>query len=42
MADFLAKRTPADYEAWRDDRDFTRWKYAMWDVGLKPKPSHEK
>ena len=32
---FSAKRTEADYEAWRDQRDQTAWKYAMWDAGLK-------
>jgi hypothetical protein len=32
---FSARRTAADYQASRDDRDWTSWKYAMWDVGLK-------
>jgi hypothetical protein len=32
---FLAKRTEADFEEWRYARDFTAWKYAMWDAGLK-------
>jgi hypothetical protein len=32
---FLAKRTEADFEEWRYDRDFTAWKYAMWDAGMK-------
>jgi hypothetical protein len=32
---FLAKRTEADFEAWRRDRASTAWKYAMWDVGCK-------
>jgi hypothetical protein len=32
---FSARRTEADYQAWRDDRDWTRWKYAMWDAGMK-------
>jgi hypothetical protein len=32
---FLAKRTEADFEAWRFQRDSTAWKYAMWDAGLK-------
>jgi hypothetical protein len=35
MAHFLAKRTEADFEEWRYDRDFTAWKYAMWDARLK-------
>jgi hypothetical protein len=32
---FSAKRTEADYQAWRDDRDWTKWKYRMWDAGLE-------
>ena len=32
---FLAKRTPEDFEAWRFNRDFTAWKTAMWDAGLR-------
>jgi hypothetical protein len=32
---FLAKRTEADFAEWRYDRDFTAWKYAMWDAGMK-------
>jgi hypothetical protein len=32
---FSAKRTEADYEAWRNQRDQTAWKYAMWDAGMK-------
>jgi hypothetical protein len=30
---FLAKRTPADFQKWRDQRDWTERKYAMWDRG---------
>jgi len=30
---FLAKRTDADFQAWRDQRDWTERKYAMWDRG---------
>jgi hypothetical protein len=30
-----AKRTEADYDAWRDERDWTVWKYTMWETGLK-------
>jgi hypothetical protein len=30
---FLAKRTEADFQAWRDQRDWTARKYAMWDRG---------
>jgi hypothetical protein len=36
---FSAKRTEADYKAWRDQRDFTARKYAMWERGEKF-PSH--
>jgi len=30
---FSAKRTEADYQAWRDHRDWTARKYAMWERG---------
>jgi len=30
---FSSKRTPADYRAWRDQRDWTARKYAMWERG---------
>ena len=30
---FSAKRTEADYQAWRDQRDWTASKYAMWERG---------
>jgi hypothetical protein len=30
---FLAKRTEADFQAWRDQRDWTERKYAMWQRG---------
>jgi hypothetical protein len=32
---FFANRTEADFQAWRDQRDFAAWKYAMWDAGRK-------
>jgi hypothetical protein len=32
---FSARRTEADYEAWRRDRASHAWKYAMWDAGCK-------
>jgi hypothetical protein len=32
---FSAKRTEADYQAWRDQRDFTARKYSMWERGEK-------
>ena len=30
---FLAKRTGADFQKWRDHRDWTERKYAAWDAG---------
>ena len=30
---FSAKRTEADYQAWRDSRDWHARKYAMWERG---------
>jgi hypothetical protein len=30
---FLSKRTEADFQAWRDQRDWTARKYAMWKAG---------
>jgi hypothetical protein len=36
---FLSKRTEADFQAWRDQRDSTARKYAMWDRGERM-PSH--
>jgi hypothetical protein len=32
---FLAARTPEDFDAYRRDRAFTVWKYAMWDAGCR-------
>jgi hypothetical protein len=32
---FLSNRTEWDFKEWRDARDFTAWKYAMWDAGKK-------
>src|SRR6266851_5697369 len=32
---FLSKRTEADFQAWRDQRDWTARKYAMWNAGEK-------
>jgi len=31
--EYLPKRTEADFQAWRDQRDWTKRKYAMWDAG---------
>jgi hypothetical protein len=28
---FSVRRTPADHQAWRDQRDWTARKYAMWE-----------
>ena len=30
---FSSKRTEADYQVWRDDRDWHARKYAMWERG---------
>ncbi len=30
---FLSNRTEADFQAWRDERDWTARKYAMWERG---------
>jgi hypothetical protein len=30
---FLSNRTEADYQAWRDQRDWTERKYVMWERG---------
>jgi len=40
---FLANRTEADFQTWRDERDGTDRKYAMWHAGermpsQKPSP----
>jgi hypothetical protein len=32
---FLSKRAEADFQAWRDQRDWTARKYAMWECGEK-------
>ncbi|MET3972252.1 hypothetical protein [Bradyrhizobium sp. S3.9.1] len=32
---FLSKRTDADFEEWRQERDWTARKYAAWDRGEK-------
>jgi hypothetical protein len=32
---FLFKRTEADFQEWRDQRDWTERKYAMWERGEK-------
>jgi hypothetical protein len=37
---FLAKRTEADFEEWRDQRDWTARKYAIWERG-EPMPSQQ-
>jgi hypothetical protein len=35
---FLSKRTEADFQKWRDQRDWTARKYALWDAGKKLEP----
>ena len=30
---FLSRRTEADFQAWRNQRDWTARKYALWDAG---------
>jgi hypothetical protein len=48
---FLSNRTEADFQAWRDQRDWTEPKYALWDAeasgavqpwtGQAARPLHE-
>jgi hypothetical protein len=35
---FLSKRAEADFKAWRDDRDWSARKYALWDAGKRLEP----
>jgi hypothetical protein len=35
---FLSNCTEADFQAWRDDRDWTERKYALWDAGKRLEP----
>ena len=35
---FLSKRTEGDFQAWRDQRDWTERKYALWDAGKRLDP----
>ena len=35
---FLSKRTETDFQEWRDQRDWTARKYALWDAGKKLEP----
>jgi hypothetical protein len=35
---FLSKRTEADFQAWRAQRDWTARKYALWDAGKRLEP----
>ena len=32
---FSSRRTEADYQAWRDQRDWTARKYALWESGQR-------
>jgi hypothetical protein len=36
---FLSNRTEADFQAWRDARDWTARKYALWDAGKRLPPN---
>jgi hypothetical protein len=36
---FLSNRTKADFQAWRDARDWTARKYALWDAGKRLPPN---
>jgi hypothetical protein len=36
---FLSNRTEADLQEWRDQRDFTARKYALWDAGKRLPPN---
>jgi hypothetical protein len=36
---FLSNRTEADFQAWRDKRDWTARKYALWDAGKRLPPN---
>jgi len=38
MLVFLSNRTEADFQAWRDERDWTERKYALWDAGKRLEP----
>src|SRR5882757_782133 len=35
---FLSNRTEADFQAWRNQRDWTALKYALWDAGKRLEP----
>src|SRR5713101_1863647 len=35
---FLSKGTEDDFQAWRDQRDWTARKYALWDAGKRLEP----
>src|SRR6266478_7248338 len=35
---FLSNRTEADFPAWREQRDWTTRKYALWDAGKRLEP----
>jgi len=35
---FLSNRTEADFQKWRDERDWTERKYALWDAGKRLEP----
>jgi hypothetical protein len=35
---FVSNRTEADFQTWRDERDWTARKYALWDAGKRLEP----
>jgi hypothetical protein len=35
---FLSKRTESDFQAWREQHDWTERKYALWDAGKRLDP----
>lgn len=38
---FLSKRTEDDFEAWRQERDWTARKCAAWERGERPNPKKQ-
>jgi hypothetical protein len=37
--EYLPNRTAADFQAWRDQRDWTARRYALWDAGERLPPA---
>jgi hypothetical protein len=38
----LSNRTEADFQGWREQRDWTERKYALWDAGKRLEPTASK